>query len=101
MDRRFLAFLLICLIVLGPGGFFKAPQHSKQIDIYQQEDMCLIKCSAIEGDMSFRVGEKEYIRICENGTFYVNNNEVATDKEIYNSFKEWIKTNKGDIIIRR
>ena len=71
-----------------------------KFDVVQLEDIRLIKCETIRGDMSFTIGDIEYLRICENGDFIVKGKEVQHDEEVYKGFKEWIINNKGDVQIR-
>ena len=47
------------------------------------------------GDVSFRIKEKEVLRITKNGQFFANGKlMIEKDKRIYENFKRWLDVPK-------
>lgn len=42
----------------------------------------------------FTGGGAERLRICADGRFFVNGRLAATDRQVYESFKEWVMNGK-------
>lgn len=80
---------ILAILTLGLVTFDRPPV------IFQGDDS--IVCQNAYGDVAFYVGEVEKLRIKESGDFLVEGRLTFNDKKIYESFREWIVENKGDL----
>lgn len=74
--------------------------HGNVVPIYFSEDdlrnqaamnMQSTHPQAPDGDVVFKCGQREVLRLCADGVVMLNGKEVANDVEIVSTFKQWCK----------
>ena len=86
--------IYIIVLFLAFVGFVGL-RNTYETEIYQDSESII--CQNAYGDVVFMVGDMEKLRLTQSGDFVIDGRFAFKDKVIYDSFREWVVENKGDL----